>query len=248
MPHQEPPATPSPNLQDGDHQLDSNLQRGNSGFVFDLDAGIACLDFVNTLSLQSGDHLVAYGELVGFAEQSRLITPRAANRLRADGQRHAKGAGDVLARAKRLREALRGIFSALAEGRVPSDRDLAVLNRDLSIGMRYAQVERVAAESDSARFTWGWNADRMRLDQPLWPIARSAADLLTSDESRPLVRQCGAEDCRWLFLDTTKNRSRQWCSMTSCGNREKARRHYERVRSRRRSAEGETVAPGARRG
>src|SRR3989442_8269959 len=67
----------------------------------------------------------------------------------------------------------------------------------------------------------------------IWPIARSAADLLTSDEQRQLVRECGAPDCLWLFLDTTKNRSRQWCSMQSCGNREKARRHYQRLRAQR---------------
>ena len=45
-----------------------------------------------------------------------------------------------------------------------------------------------------------------------------------------------SEFCFWLFLDTTRNRSRQWCSMTSCGNREKARRHYQRQRAQRRTA------------
>jgi predicted RNA-binding Zn ribbon-like protein len=306
--------------------------------VFDLDAGIVCLDFVNTFDLRSGEHLDGYADLVAFAEQSGLLTPPSVNRLRADGQRHAKGGEDVLARAKRLRAALRGIFSALAEGRAPSERDLAAFNRDLAISMRYAQVERVTSrapqranreaeaeaaqrvdqvaqrgesatqrgesvtqssesapqaanhitqDGDSARqrveqaaeggqtvaehgidaiaqdggdaarqrgqaapggdvrFVWGWNAGRLRLDQPLWPIVHSAADLLTSDELRPLVRQCGAEDCRWLFLDTTKNRSRQWCSMTSCGNREKARRHYERVRAQRTTEASEPAAPGA---
>ena len=66
----------------------------------------------------------------------------------------------------------------------------------------------------------------------LWPISRAAADLLVSDTERRKVRQCGAGDCEWLFLDTSKNRSRQWCSMQCCGNREKARRHYQRVRAR----------------
>src|SRR5438046_945691 len=95
MPRQDPVATPLPNPQHPDRQLDSNLQSGDSGFAFDLDAGILCLDFVNTLSLQSGEHLEGYADLVAFAEQSGLLTPRAVNRLRADGQRHAKGAGDI---------------------------------------------------------------------------------------------------------------------------------------------------------
>jgi predicted RNA-binding Zn ribbon-like protein len=61
----------------------------------------------------------------------------------------------------------------------------------------------------------------------LWPVARSAADLLTSQE-QSRVRECAASDCGWLFLDLSRNRSRRWCDMETCGNRTKARRHYAR--------------------
>jgi predicted RNA-binding Zn ribbon-like protein len=66
----------------------------------------------------------------------------------------------------------------------------------------------------------------------LWPILRSAAEVLTS-EKRTRLGQC-ADDrgCGWLFLDTSKNRSRRWCDMEDCGNRAKARRHYLRERGR----------------
>jgi predicted RNA-binding Zn ribbon-like protein len=53
--------------------------------------------------------------------------------------------------------------------------------------------------------------------------------LLTSEEL-VLVRECAAEDCGWLFLDKTKNHRRRWCDMKTCGNRDKARRYYERMR------------------
>ena len=43
-----------------------------------------------------------------------------------------------------------------------------------------------------------------------------------------LVRECGASDCAWLFLDTSKNHHRRWCDMTRCGNRAKVRRFYAR--------------------
>ena len=59
---------------------------------------------------------------------------------------------------------------------------------------------------------------------------RSAAELLTSPDL-PLVRECAGYDCGWLFMDTTKNRSRRWCDMATCGNRAKGRRHYERRRA-----------------
>jgi predicted RNA-binding Zn ribbon-like protein len=203
-------------------------------YQFDLDGDILCLDFVNTLAGRSGEHLHAYADLLAFAAQSRLITPSEANRLHAGAVDDITGAEEVLGRAKRLRDGLRGIFASLANGRAPLPRDLAVLNRELSIGLRYAQV--MPSQDAATGFAWSWNMAATRLDALLWPISRSAADLLTSAEQLPLVRECGADDCRWLFLDTSKNRTRQWCSMTSCGNREKARRHYERVRTLRRGS------------
>ena len=75
----------------------------------------------------------------------------------------------------------------------------------------------------------------------LWPVAWSAAELLAQG---PLerIRECPGQDtCGWLFLDLSKNASRRWCDMRVCGNRAKARRHYERTlapanRSRSRAA------------
>jgi predicted RNA-binding Zn ribbon-like protein len=42
------------------------------------------------------------------------------------------------------------------------------------------------------------------------------------------VKICPADDCRWAFYDTSRNGSRQWCSMAVCGNRAKARAHRAR--------------------
>ncbi len=61
----------------------------------------------------------------------------------------------------------------------------------------------------------------------LWAIARSAADLLASDEL-PYVRACASKTCEWLFLDVSKNHGRRWCDMTKCGNRAKFRSYYKR--------------------
>ena len=58
---------------------------------------------------------------------------------------------------------------------------------------------------------------------PLWVLAMSASDLLTSD-AVDRVRECDNPECRWLFLDTSKNHTRRWCDMKLCGNRMKARR------------------------
>jgi predicted RNA-binding Zn ribbon-like protein len=202
-------------------------------YVFDLDGGRACLDFANTRgsSPSATDHLIDYADLVAFAAQSDLITPRDAEWLQAEAQRDPATASAVLARAKKLRAALREIFGALAADQNLPDADLNVLNVELAAGLAHARVVPTHAGDG---FQWGWTG--RNLDVPLWPITRSAADLLTSADERGLVRECGAEDCVWLFMDNTRNRSRQWCSMQSCGNREKARRHYQRVRARRAEA------------
>jgi len=123
---------------------------------------------------------------------------------------------------------MRGIFSRVAAGKPVRDVELAALNSEVAVTMAQA---RVVPSGDSNGYRWSWVSQN--IDAPLWPITRSAADLLTSDEERALVRECGADDCAWLFMDTTRNRSRQWCSMQGCGNREKARRHYQRMRGRR---------------
>jgi predicted RNA-binding Zn ribbon-like protein len=101
----------------------------------------------------------------------------------------------------------------------------------MSVGFGHSRVYQRPGATNT--FFWGW-AGRT-IDRPLWAIVRSAADLLVSDD-RTQLRECSADDCHWLFLDTTRNRSRQWCSMTSCGNRAKARRHYARGRSARPAA------------
>jgi predicted RNA-binding Zn ribbon-like protein len=198
--------------------------------VFDLDGGRPCLDFANTLTSSGVDHLATYTDLVAFADQSELITPFDAVWLQAEGERDPLIAQGVVVRARRLRAAMRAIFAAIALDETPSDHDLSVLNFDLAASLGHARV----VPQGEGGYRWGW-AGR-NLDAPLWPITRSAADVLTSDAERRLVRQCGASDCSWLFVDTTRNRSRQWCSMASCGNREKARRHYQRQRANRETA------------
>jgi predicted RNA-binding Zn ribbon-like protein len=195
--------------------------------VFDLDGGRPCLDFANTYS-SGKERLPSYADLVYFATQSNLLTPEDAAWLQTEARRDHAVADGVLTRARGLRQAIRAIFFAVAADRTPPEADLGFLNLDMAVSLPHA---RVLPNSAGDGYVWGWSG--RNLDAPLWPIARSAADLLTSAEDLRLVRECGAEDCEWLFLDSTRNRSRQWCSMQSCGNREKARRHYRRSRQRR---------------
>ena len=188
-------------------------------YQFDLTGGSPPLDLANTLGGKHRveEHLHGYEDLVAFARQDGLVSDEVAARLRAGAAARTAEAEAVLRRAKELREAL---FRLFAEG---ATAELAVLNRELSVAMAQLRVDEGLG--------WAWADEETRLDRPLWPIARQAAEMLVSGQ-RQRVRECAAGDCRWLFLDTSKNRSRRWCDMKSCGNRAKVRSFYERQRSR----------------
>ena len=81
----------------------------------------------------------------------------------------------------------------------------------------------------SDRIEREWTSTADGLQQVLFAVLTSAAELLASDRVRR-VRECASADCTWLFVDESRNRSRRWCEMRACGNRMKARRHYYKGR------------------
>ena len=126
------------------------------------------------------------------------------------------------AAALALREALHRQFAARAQGAVPPASDLDALN----VALAAAPLRRLAWAGDGLAWEMeapsAWESVKARL---LW----SAADLLTGAR-RERVRQCDNPECRYLFLDASKAGNRRWCDMSSCGNRAKAHRHYQRRR------------------
>lgn len=206
-------------------------EAGKQKVNFELVGGRLCLDFVNTLegSRETGEteeKLLSYGDLVAWGRQAGVVTEREARTLLRAAARNPGGAARALGRARELREAIYEIFYAVAhDRRAPSKNDLAVLNAELSEAMAQSQVVRTGDG-----FAWDWSVNDEALERVIWPVARSAAELLTSGEVGR-TRVCEAGDCSWLFMDLSKNRSRRWCDMKFCGNRAKSRRHYERKRA-----------------
>jgi predicted RNA-binding Zn ribbon-like protein len=121
-----------------------------------------------------------------------------------------------------LREAMYRVFHSVVRSTQPSKGDLDILNREL---LKARAHERLIRTTEG--FTFEWKGQVHELDRILWPIVHSAAEFLTdADLSR--LRECGGEDCGWLFEDTSRNRSRQWCYMQGCGNLSKVRRFRRR--------------------
>jgi predicted RNA-binding Zn ribbon-like protein len=202
--------------------------RGRAPDLPRLLAGPLCLEFANTVEAPSGpepeDFLGDYTGLVRWSWHARAIDASELERLKALADATPRRARRVFAQAIRLRRAVDHVFGATAAGRAPAGDDLETLVRQ--------HREALAAASlvgDGQRFSWSYrDADDLRL--PLWLVVASAVALLTEGDLAR-VKQCpGADDCGWLFYDTSRNGTRRWCSMEGCGSRVKMRRHYERAR------------------
>jgi len=206
---------------------------------FELSGGALALDFANTWpdrGRPETDRLRAWEALLTFGRQTGYPTGRAADRLAARARVDRAGAARALAAARELREAIARLLARGGRNGSLAAEDLGRLNRALARALAH---QRLAASG--AGVEWRWQAPGDDLEAPLWPIAHSAAELLTSPDLAR-VRECAADDCTWLFLDRSPSRARRWCSMQSCGNRAKARRHYRR----RRGADDAGATGGAR--
>ena len=192
--------------------------------TYEMIGGRTCLDFANTASQRRlgpfKDKLGTYGDLLSWAVQAEQLTEAEAADLAARAAEHPAEAEAVLERGRSLREAIYRIFTRRAAGEEMLPEDLKLISEEYG----RAAVNRVLSPSNVGVCTFNWHMHDA-LDRPLWPVAVSATNLVASEDALR-VKECATDNCNWLFLDVSKNRSRRWCDMKDCGNRAKARRHY----------------------
>ena len=158
--------------------------------------GAACLDFANTVEPRGGgdaskepttsghgdprrDYLLSYVDLIAWSHVAGLISNSEAARLIGLSDAHQKNAAAIFERAITLREAIYRVFLAIARSTLPAPADLA------TITSAHHQTHAHAYLSPSnGGFAWSWPAPHRDpiadLESPLWPVARSAVDLLTT--------------------------------------------------------------------
>jgi predicted RNA-binding Zn ribbon-like protein len=173
--------------------------------------------------------LADYTSLVRLLSRSGEIDAGTTDLLLEAAAADPSEATAAVERAIALREAIYRILVARIADKLPRDPDLAMLNGELAEAMAAARIRPIGNA-----FAWDWadatERTMMPLALPLWMVARSAAELLTSSEV-DRVKRCPGTGCGWLFLDTSKNGSRRWCSMEGCGNRARVRAFAARKRS-----------------
>ena len=200
---------------------------GDGERIFKLVGGRLCLDFVNTVGNyldpeRRRDYLAGYPDLLAWGQQAGALTPGEAEVLRTAAARRSAEAPAVLARARALRDAIYGVMAAVAHDHPVPAADLAALNGFVAELLADSRL----VPTDEG-FTLGRADDPAALDRVLWPIVRSAIDLLTSGEVGR-VRQCAGDACGWVFVDASRGGRRRWCDMADCGNTAKVRRYRER--------------------
>jgi predicted RNA-binding Zn ribbon-like protein len=185
------------------------------------------LDFVNSeFGIRRFDALRDFESMVRWLEAAALLDVERATGIRRRAQQQPAGATASLIDARRVRAALRG----LAERGPTSDRvrveGLVEINRVLG---RSAGTRRVEQRTDGT-FIRSFVPVGDAFAGLVIPVVESAADALILGElSR--VRRCADPRCQRVFFDNTKNGRRRWCDMATCGNRAKAARHREKLKS-----------------
>ena len=183
-----------------------------------------CIDFVNTLDWRGRaapvEYLRTFDDVLEWSVAAGVIAGQQAAQLRHVTKSAAERAR---LRAISFREAAYRLLKAAVHGAKPEPSD--VQRTSAVIAQARAHL---ALRYERGSFGWAFVEAEGDTRLPLWAISLSLDELITPEKLRH-VRECGGPECGWLFLDTTKNRQRRWCSMDGCGNRAKARRHYARV-------------------
>ena len=196
------------------------------------------LDFVNTLHF-SGSHKHADGNALKGPTHDHLRTPtdaldwlvrhdllHAATRdALVERYRLSPAEGDhVLARLRRLRQAMRAILETTVDSRPPSLGDLSELNR----AMRTHYVYELVPGPDGVSLEHRHQGDPV--DGAMARLAESLArELIQGEPGR--LRICDNRECSWVFADRSRTARRKWCDMATCGNRAKVARHRARRRA-----------------
>jgi len=187
--------------------------------------GHAVLDFVNTVNSWSGagsgaEYLRSYADLLRWHQLADLIGPHS-TRVLSRGTARAQNL--ALRDALAFRDSLHAIFHAVATREPLPQPALDHLNAVIKKTVGWRRL--VASGSD---VSCGWDFSGAPPAAILGPVAWQAAELLEHGEIGR-VKECPLDEgCGWLFLDSSKNRSRTWCSMKTCGNSAKVKRFRTR--------------------
>lgn len=192
-----------------------------------LDGGVECLDFVNTVPDRfdgtNRDNLSSFNDLIYWAKKAKIIDNTSFAAVEKAAKLNGRKSRDFFAEAIGIRSLIYSIFKPISNHQKVKPADLEVFNE---VVKRYFVFLEIGARKDG--FVEQWNFDSSQFYSITAPIIKSAYELLLSGKLER-VKEC--PNCGWLFLDTTKNGKRRWCSMEDCGSNVKALEYYYRKKN-----------------
>jgi predicted RNA-binding Zn ribbon-like protein len=191
-----------------------------------LDGGCFCFDFTNTMHSRvdenTYDYINSYDNIMDWSERVKLLPKERLRELRRYADQNKKEAEQKLKDIIDKREVLYTVFSSIICNKISNGSVTEKFNDTLSDSLSKLRLQMI-----KQKINIGWDENEIDLMEPLWAVYKNAFDIITS---APINRIKECKACGWLFLDKSKNNSRTWCNMQSCGSIEKSKRYYHNVK------------------
>lgn len=193
-----------------------------------LYGGRLCLDYINTVHDRFedplDDYLSSFDDLLQWSFRAKVIDPAAMKTLKQTALGRTGKADAFFTDAIKLRELLYEIFLWRARDKKIPERRLDDFNTLLSQHLSHIKIIQT-----STGYREAWNYPPGSFHLMMAPVLKDAYDfLLHGKPSR--IGEC--PNCGWLFYDSSKNGSRRWCSMDTCGSNVKALSWYHKHKSK----------------
>jgi len=184
----------------------------------EFDGGLLCLDFVNTVRNRHEEPVYEYlrtaEDWLTWTRRKGLLTRGALNNLNQKSV-NANELNQVLT----CREDLYQIFRAIVNGKRPTESQESALNKHFMFLFRHLSI----VVRGGKKIEWVISMQKNSLLLPLLYVIQSAYELMTGNQ---LHRMKECDGCGWLYFDKSKNLSRRWCNMQTCGSTDKTQRYY----------------------
>jgi len=189
-----------------------------------IDGGCLAFNFINTVNTrvekEYHEYLNSYAEFLKWCRKVEALDDEEANELGSKADRFQQKASEALIKIIEARELLFALFERVSVNEKPETKVLEQFNILLSEALSNVKINR-----ELKRYV---DLNKSDLLSPLSRILLSAYEILM-EVSQERLKKCDA--CAWLFVDTTKNGKRRYCSPETCGSNEKAKRYYYRKKA-----------------
>lgn len=186
--------------------------------------GALSIDFINTvkdrITIPLPDYLDNFPDLLYWALRLEIIDTELFKKIEVNAARHPKKAIAFLNKAISTRELLYQVFHSIYQQKIISQALLDEFHKLTAQCFPFLKLKQ-----EDKTFRQYWDFEDGSFMYILAPIVKDSYELLLHAQSERL-KEC--PKCAWLFLDTTKNGKRRWCSMKTCGSNVKALNWYYR--------------------